>query len=174
MSGAGGLIGALGIQAMRYVLGPTLDSKQKAALLARNDELLAAQERLAQLKLERINHDRIPLAKLDDLVEESGELFTDYFLQPAVLYRTGENSCVARSAVCTHLGCTVQTELVDGKIYCPCHVSYFDLKTGNPLVGPAVYPLAEEPIVIDGDTVYLVKPTAPIRIGPAQNPMTPV
>jgi len=174
VSGAVSLVGSIAMQVLLYLLGPKLDAAQKTALLAREQELLAAQERLEKIRLERINNQRIALAKLDDLAEEQGRLFTDYFLQPAILYRTSENACIARSAVCTHLGCTVQTDLVDGKIYCPCHVSYFDLKTGQPLAGPAVYPLAEEPIVIDGDTVYLVKPTSPIKIGPAQNPMTPV
>src|SRR4030095_3818678 len=135
VSGAVGLAGALAMQAIRYVLGPRLDSAQQTVLLARKQELLAAQERLGQMELGGINSQRIAVAKLDELVEERGQLFTDYFLQPAILYRTGENTCIARSAVCTHLGCTVQTDLVDGKIYCPCHVSYFDLQTGQPLVG---------------------------------------
>ncbi|HEY9869758.1 MAG TPA: Rieske (2Fe-2S) protein [Candidatus Obscuribacterales bacterium] len=168
------VLGMLATEVFKYLLGPKLDAGEQTAVLLRRQQLLAAEQRLAELRLERINNARIAIAKLSDLSEDKGQLFTDYFLQPAILYMTEDGSSIARSAVCTHLGCTIQPDLVDGKIYCPCHVSYFDLKTGKPLAGPAMYPLSEEPITIEGDTVYLVKPTAPIKIGPTQNPMTPV
>ncbi|MEZ4537588.1 MAG: Rieske 2Fe-2S domain-containing protein, partial [Cyanobacteriota/Melainabacteria group bacterium] len=47
------------------------------------------------------------------------------------------------SAKCTHLGCTVGNKADnEGKILCPCHVSYFDIKTGVPNQGaPAEAPL---------------------------------
>jgi nitrite reductase/ring-hydroxylating ferredoxin subunit len=177
VAAAGGFAGVLGMLAsevFKYLLGPKLNAGEQAKLLVRRQQLLEAERHLEQLRLERISKARIAIAKLSDLSEDRGQLFTDFFLQPGVLYMTGDGTCVARSAVCTHLGCTVQPDLVDGKIYCPCHVSYFDLMTGKPLAGPAMYPLSQEPIAIEGDTVYLVKPTAPIRIGPTQNPMTPV
>lgn len=164
----------LASEVFKYLLGPRLTAGEQAAVLVRRQQLLEAERRLEQLKLERITNARIAIAKLSALSQNKGQLFTDYFLQPGVLYLTEDGTCVARSAVCTHLGCTVQPDLVDGKIYCPCHLSYFDPATGKPLAGPAIYPLSQEPIAIEGDTVYLLKPTAPIRIGPTQNPMTPV
>jgi Rieske Fe-S protein len=47
------------------------------------------------------------------------------------------------SAKCTHLGCTVASTLdSQGRLLCPCHISYFDLKTGQPNAGsPAKAPL---------------------------------
>ena len=166
-------MGSLASAFVRFVVGPNLTAAQKANMLTESGKSLAAQMDLLKLKIERLNTAKLTLAKMSDLQEGSGVLFTDYVLQPAVLFKTGERSCVARSAVCTHLGCTVQTDLVDGKIFCPCHQSYFKLEDGAPVAGPATIPLAEEPIVIEGDTVYLVKPTSPIKIGPNQTPLSP-
>lgn len=56
---------------------------------------------------------------------------------PAVIFnRDGE--IVARSLVCTHLGCTV-AESATG-FDCPCHGSRYD-ENGNVLAGPAQKPL---------------------------------
>lgn len=54
------------------------------------------------------------------------------------LFRKG-NSFRAASAVCTHLGCTVN--LAGKGFHCPCHGSVFD-ESGAVLSGPAPAPLA--------------------------------
>lgn len=168
IGGAAGIFGSIAYAVTRYVLGPDLTGEQRLALLEKSKASLKAQLDLLKLKSDRMELARIPLAKLSELEEETGILFTDYALQPGVLFKTGEGSCVAYSAVCTHLGCTVQTALLDGQIFCPCHQSYFDLRSGAPLEGPATIALPQEPIAIDGDAVYLVKPKEPLKIGPNQ------
>ncbi len=55
------------------------------------------------------------------------------------------------TAVCTHQGCTVNR--VADTIDCPCHGSTFDIATGEPVAGPALAPLAEIELVVDGDTI---------------------
>jgi cytochrome b6-f complex iron-sulfur subunit len=50
-----------------------------------------------------------------------------------------ESGLYAISAVCTHLGCIVQSEGEQG-YYCPCHGSRFDAQ-GRPTAGPAPGPL---------------------------------
>lgn len=57
--------------------------------------------------------------------------------QRLFLFRKG-NSFRAVSAVCTHLGCTVN--LAGKGFHCPCHGSVFD-KSGVVLSGPAPSPL---------------------------------
>jgi cytochrome b6-f complex iron-sulfur subunit len=54
------------------------------------------------------------------------------------LFRRG-NSFRAASAVCTHLGCTVN--LAGKGFHCPCHGSVFD-QSGAVVSGPAPAPLA--------------------------------
>jgi ubiquinol-cytochrome c reductase iron-sulfur subunit len=61
------------------------------------------------------------------------------------------------SKVCTHAGCPVglfvQTEHA---LRCPCHQSTFDVLTGaQPISGPAVRPLPQLPLEVDGEG-YLV------------------
>jgi nitrite reductase/ring-hydroxylating ferredoxin subunit len=158
----------------RYIAGPRLSSVDRAKLIEEQNEALSYATGLNNLRLERIEKNEIAIASIDDLSSDQAKLATDYFLQPVLIYKTVDDKPIARSAVCTHLGCTVQPEFVDGKIFCACHTSYFDAQTGNVLSGPATAPLAEEPLLIKDNKVYLVRPITPIKIGPAQNPMEPV
>lgn len=50
-----------------------------------------------------------------------------------------ESGLYAMSAVCTHLGCIVQSQGEEG-YFCPCHGSRFD-RSGRPVAGPAPGPL---------------------------------
>lgn len=169
-----GFMTAIAKQVLGYISGPNLTSNEKSHMVNQEINLLEEQKQYDQMKLARMTSKKFPVAKVSDLDKSGGKIFTDYFLLPAVVFKNGESTCIARSAVCTHLGCTVQPELVDGKIYCACHMSYFDLQTGKPLAGPATIPLPEEPIVVENDIIYAVRPTAPIKIGPSQTPMNPV
>lgn len=59
----------------------------------------------------------------------------------------------AFSAICTHLGCTVNAKLDgEGHISCPCHGSQFDPNNGAKVVsGPAARALPSLPIKIGDD-----------------------
>ncbi|MCX6902173.1 MAG: Rieske (2Fe-2S) protein, partial [Verrucomicrobia bacterium] len=54
--------------------------------------------------------------------------------KPAMLIHHADGRWVALDAVCTHLGCTLETK-ADG-FACPCHSSRFD-NSGNVMQGPA-------------------------------------
>jgi cytochrome b6-f complex iron-sulfur subunit len=58
---------------------------------------------------------------------------------PAVLIR-GDKGFTAISLVCTHLGCTVESQ--PQGFACPCHGSHFDMQ-GKVLRGPAAKPLTQ-------------------------------
>ena len=66
---------------------------------------------------------------------------------PAVLIRS-DNGFIALSLVCTHLGCTVESQ-AEG-FACPCHGSRFDLQ-GKVKRGPASMPLPALRVEISPD-----------------------
>jgi cytochrome b6-f complex iron-sulfur subunit len=60
---------------------------------------------------------------------------------PAMLIHHEDGSWVALSAVCTHLGCTVQYEAQANRIHCACHGGVYDPRTGANVSGPPPKPL---------------------------------
>ena len=52
-----------------------------------------------------------------------------------------DNSWVALTAVCTHLGCTVQYEPQMDRIHCACHGGVYNAYTGANVSGPPPKPL---------------------------------
>jgi cytochrome b6-f complex iron-sulfur subunit len=52
-----------------------------------------------------------------------------------------DNTWVALTAVCTHLGCTVQYESQANRIHCACHGGVYDSHTGANVSGPPPKPL---------------------------------
>jgi Rieske Fe-S protein len=61
---------------------------------------------------------------------------------------------VARSNVCTHLGCAVS--IVSNSANCPCHGSRFNATTGAVTNGPAIVPLLQIPLVARGNDIFAV------------------
>ncbi len=60
---------------------------------------------------------------------------------PAMLIHHQDGTWVALSAVCTHLGCTVQYEPQANRIHCACHGGVYDPRTGANVSGPPPKPL---------------------------------
>jgi cytochrome b6-f complex iron-sulfur subunit len=60
---------------------------------------------------------------------------------PAMLIHHQDGSWVALTAVCTHLGCTVQFEPQANRIHCACHGGVYDPHTGGNVSGPPPKPL---------------------------------
>ena len=127
----------------KYFLKQDLTKAQEAHLLSEKLQRLkqSAQER--EYELERMSKDGIFVAKLSDLSKTKGKYFIDYQMRPALAFRDESGFPVVLSAKCTHLGCTVGQDLdAQGRVLCPCHISYFDIKTGEPSPGsPAKDPL---------------------------------
>ena len=61
--------------------------------------------------------------------------------KPAMLIHHTDGSWVALSAVCTHLGCTVQYQTGRNVIHCACHGGEYDPVTGKNIAGPPPRPL---------------------------------
>lgn len=90
------------------------------------------------------------LLALDEIPVGSGRIVTD---PPVVVVRTGANTVVGFSAICTHQGCTVSS-ISNGSINCPCHGSRFALTTGKVVSSPATRPLPHVALVVRDGQVY--------------------
>jgi ubiquinol-cytochrome c reductase iron-sulfur subunit len=66
---------------------------------------------------------------------------------------TIDNTLVAYSKICTHVGCPVALyEQTTHHILCPCHQSTFDAANGaNVIFGPAARALPQLPLMLDAD-----------------------
>jgi len=75
------------------------------------------------------------LGRPDDVLAHDGKLFNP---KQKVFVETKEGKVRVQTAVCTHLGCTVN--MVETGYACPCHGSTYD-KHGRNTGGPAPLPL---------------------------------
>jgi Rieske Fe-S protein len=73
--------------------------------------------------------------------------------KPGILARPTATTAACFSAICTHLGCTVQAD--GSKLNCPCHGSQFDALTGKVLRGPAPDPLPSIAVTVTGGNVVV-------------------
>jgi cytochrome b6-f complex iron-sulfur subunit len=72
--------------------------------------------------------------------------------EPVVVGQPEAGTAVCFSAVCTHMGCTVEPE--GAELVCPCHGSVFRAATGENVSGPAPRPLDVVPVEVrDGQVV---------------------
>ena len=58
-----------------------------------------------------------------------------------IVVRSGYDAFFAYNQKCTHLACAVVPDFANGKLHCPCHNGWFDLRSGSPLAGPPRRPL---------------------------------
>ncbi|HEY0838786.1 MAG TPA: Rieske (2Fe-2S) protein [Vulgatibacter sp.] len=73
---------------------------------------------------------------------------------PRLLVRLGEDDFVAYDQQCTHLLCPVVPAIEQGKLHCPCHHGWFDLRTGEPTAGPPRRALPKVLVERRGDRVW--------------------
>jgi Rieske Fe-S protein len=79
----------------------------------------------------------VAVARSDEL--PVGQALTFHYpseKDPAILLRPDAQTLVAYSSQCTHLQCPVLPEMESGRLHCPCHAGYFDMRTGEPTAGP--------------------------------------
>ena len=162
---AGGalLSGGAAVTLLRYFLGGRAANAEGTELLETKLERLEATAEQKQLELERRRSEFILVAKLADLKDTVGTYFIDYQMRPALAFRGEDGLPRLISAKCTHLGCTVSSQVdANGKILCPCHVSYFDVKTGQTNANsPAKAPLPLLGWVVMDDGGQVVASQAP-------------
>ena len=94
-------------------------------------------------------------AKKNELRPNSFKTFP-FGSQPAILVRAADGSYRAFSAVCTHLGCTVQYRGEEHMIWCACHNGRYDLE-GRNVSGPPPKPLEPYLVHEEGDDIIVEK-----------------
>ena len=98
---------------------------------------------------------RVVAAKKDELAPGSFKTFP-FGSQPGILIRSADGEYRALSAVCTHLGCTVQYRNSDRTIWCACHDGLYDLE-GRNISGPPPRPLETYVVHVEGEDVVVEK-----------------
>lgn len=83
--------------------------------------------------------DSVVAAKVGDLAPNSAKIFR-FGNRPGLLIHMADGQFRALSATCTHLGCTVQYEADQHRIWCACHNGVYDL-AGRNISGPPPRPL---------------------------------
>jgi Rieske Fe-S protein len=83
---------------------------------------------------------RVAVARADELPVGGAKVF-EYEGEPRLLVRLDEETFVAYAQKCTHLSCAVHYQHEEKRLACPCHVGYFDARSGRVLQGPPPRPL---------------------------------
>lgn len=91
--------------------------------------------------------------KVSDFKRNSGAIFK-FGSKPGLLILTADGEWRAFSAVCTHLGCTVQYRDDLHQIWCACHNGHYDLQ-GRNVSGPPPRPLDELDVHIQGEDIVV-------------------
>jgi cytochrome b6-f complex iron-sulfur subunit len=68
---------------------------------------------------------------------------------PAMLIHHLDGTWASLSAVCTHLGCTVQYEPQADRIHCACHGGVYNAYTGANVSGPPPKPLTRFKVAVN-------------------------
>jgi nitrite reductase/ring-hydroxylating ferredoxin subunit len=96
-----------------------------------------------------------PIARLDEIAVGAAKTFTyPEGSTPRLLVRLGPREFVAYDQQCTHLGCPIVPRVEQGKLHCPCHNGWFDLRTGDPIAGPPQRRLPRVSLAVQQQVVF--------------------
>jgi len=120
--------GALGYPVYRYLASPA--------------EMAADEAAVTEVTLKDAN-----------TLEPGTALMFKFGSSPALLIHGLDQSWVAFSAVCTHLGCTVEFQPAQNRIHCACHGGVYDPHTGKNVSGPPPRPLTPYKVLVAANGV---------------------
>jgi nitrite reductase/ring-hydroxylating ferredoxin subunit len=102
-----------------------------------------------------LGEDEVVACKVGDLKPNGSKVFR-FGSRPALLLLTAEGEYRCVSAVCTHLGCTVQyrSDLVE--IWCACHNGTYGLD-GRNISGPPPRPLEAFQVNVRGSEIVITR-----------------
>lgn len=97
--------------------------------------------------------DTVVAGKVGELRPNSGKIFR-FGSRPGLLVLGADGQYRALSAICTHLGCTVQYRGDQHQIWCACHNGMYDL-AGRNTSGPPPRPLEQYDVHVRGDEIIV-------------------
>ena len=100
--------------------------------------------------------DAAVIAQVSALVAGEGFNFKANDGTDAILFKTKDEKVYALSRICTHEGCSVEFDLAQNKLICPCHGATYEAPDGNVISGPTQRSLKKLNVKIDGDNVLEV------------------
>jgi cytochrome b6-f complex iron-sulfur subunit len=133
LGGAGAVyVAALGYPVYRYTASPVEKAAQESAVT------------------------EVTLKDTKKLLPGSVLMFK-FGAKPGLLIHHADGSWTALSAVCTHLGCTVQYQPEQQRIFCACHGGVYNAKTGGNIAGPPPKPLQRYEVKLVGEDVLVAR-----------------
>ena len=98
----------------------------------------------------------VVIAQVSALVAGEGFNFSANDGTDAILFKTKDEKVYALSRICTHEGCSVDFDLAQNKLICPCHGATYEASDGNVISGPTQRNLKKINVKVDGDNVLEV------------------
>ena len=90
---------------------------------------------------------------LSQMPSNSGKVFR-FGSKPALLIRLPSGDVRAFTAICTHLGCTVEYRPDLQQIWCPCHNGFYNLQGVN-VAGPPPRALEQYAVAVSDGKVWV-------------------
>ena len=98
--------------------------------------------------------DGFKVAEVGDV--EPGQMLMVEVKSEQILLANVDGEIFAVNGVCTHARCSLLGGSLEGNLVeCPCHIAFFDVKTGAVISGPAMEAIESYPVHIDGKDVIV-------------------
>lgn len=104
-------------------------------------------------KLPDYGNDAVVAARVSEIKPNEGKIFR-FGSKPGLLIQISPGEYRALSAVCTHLGCTVQYRSDLREVWCACHNGIYDIN-GRNISGPPPRPLTVFEVQVRGDEIFV-------------------
>ncbi|MFM1825419.1 MAG: hypothetical protein RLZZ37_54 [Actinomycetota bacterium] len=93
------------------------------------------------------------ITTINDLAVGQSLEFTSTAGIAAILFRSSEDKVYALSRICTHEGCSVDFDMNQNRLICPCHGANYEASDGSVISGPTTKSLAKIKVEIQGDNI---------------------
>ena len=93
------------------------------------------------------------ITTVNDLAVGQSLEFTSSAGISAILFRSSEDKVYALSRICTHEGCSVDLDMNQNRLICPCHGANYEATDGSVISGPTTKALAKIKVAIKDDKI---------------------